>query len=51
MLRVNISDVGIITVKNVDYCCVIRSISKYEAINILENLGFEDRGYVQKILS
>ena len=44
MLRVNISDIAIITVKNVDYCCIIHSISKSEAINLLENSVLEDRG-------
>ena len=37
MLIVNISDIAIITVKNVDYCCIIHNISKYEAIHLLEN--------------
>ena len=35
MLNVDISDTAIITVKNVDYRCIIRNISKTEAINIL----------------
>ena len=34
MLSVNISGIAIITVKNVDYCCVIRNIRKSEAINL-----------------
>ena len=37
MLSVNISDISIITVKNVDYRCIIHNISKSEAINLLEN--------------
>ena len=37
MLIVNISDIEIITVKNVDYCCIIHNVSKYEAIHLLEN--------------
>ena len=32
MLSVNISDTAIIIVKNVDYCCIIHSISKSEPI-------------------
>ena len=32
MLCLNISDIAIITVKNVDYCCIIHNISKSEAI-------------------
>ena len=51
MLSVNISDVVIITVKNVDYRCIIYDISKSEAINLLKSAVLEDRGYIQKILS
>ena len=38
MLSVNISGIAIITVKNVDYRCIIHNISKSEAINLLKNL-------------
>ena len=37
----NINDIAIITVKNVDYCCIIHN-SKSEAINLLENSMLED---------
>ena len=46
MLSVNISDVTIITVKNVDYRCITHSISKSEAINLSKNSVLEDRGYI-----
>ena len=46
MLSVNISDITIITVKNVDYRGIIHNISKSEAINLLENSVLEDRGYI-----
>ena len=48
MLSFNISDIAIITVKNIDYCCIIHNISKSEAINLLENSVLEDRGYLSK---
>ena len=48
MLSVNISDIAIITVKNVDYCCFLHNISKSEAINLLENSILEDHGYIKK---
>ena len=35
MLIVNIRDIAIITIKKVDYCCIIHKISKSEAINLL----------------
>ena len=37
MLTVNISDIAIITVNNTDYRCIVHNISKFEAINLLEN--------------
>ena len=46
MLSVNISNVAIIIIKNVDYCCIIHSISRSEAINLFENSVFENCGYI-----
>ena len=37
ILSLNISDIAIITIKNVDYGCIVHNISKSEAINLLEN--------------
>ena len=37
MLSVNISDIAIISIKNIDYCCIIHNISKSKAINWIEN--------------
>ena len=45
MLCLNLSDVAIITVKSVDYRCIIHGISKSGAINLLENL-LDDRRYI-----
>ena len=47
MLCLNITDIVIITVKNVDYHCIMYNISKSEAINLLENSVLEDRGYIK----
>ena len=46
MLSVNISDIAIITVKNVDYRCIIYKISKSKAINLLKNCVLENCGYI-----
>ena len=48
MLSVKISDIAIITVKYVDYRCIIHNISQFEAINLLKNSVLEDRGYIYK---
>ena len=42
----DVSDIAIITVKNVDYRCIIHTISKSEAHNLLKNSVLEDRGYI-----
>ena len=36
---------AIITVKNVDYCCIIHKIKKSGAINLLENSVLENLGF------
>ena len=46
ILCLNISDIATITVKNVDYRCIIHNISKSEAINLLENPVLKDCGCI-----
>ena len=42
----NISDIAIMTVKIVDYRCIMYNISKSKAISLLENYMLEDRRYM-----
>ena len=44
----NITDIAIITIKNIDYCCIIHNVSKYTAINFSKHSVLEDRGYISK---
>ena len=46
MLSVNIHDIAVIIAKGGDYCCIIHDIRKSEAINLLKNSVFENRGYI-----
>ena len=46
MLCLNISDIAVITVKNVDYRCIMYNINKSEAIHLLENSIIKDPGYL-----
>ena len=46
MLSININDIVIITVKNVDYRCIMYKISKSEAINLLRKFFLKDRWYI-----
>ena len=46
ILSVNKSNIALITVKNVDYHCIIHEISKAEAINFLESSVLENFGFV-----
>ena len=41
----NIRGIAIITVKHVDYRCIVYNISKSEIINLLENSVLEDHDY------
>ena len=46
MLCLNISNVAIITVKNVDYCCIIHNNVKSEATDLLKNSVPVVQGYL-----
>ena len=51
MMCLNISNIAIITFKEVDYRCIMYNISKSKAINLLENYMLEDREYIKKNLA
>lgn len=42
----DLSDITIITVKSIDYCCIFNDIIKSDVIHFLENSVFDDRGYI-----
>ena len=44
-------DILIITVKNIDYRCIIHNITKSEVINLSESSVLEDRVHIKKIFS
>ena len=46
MLSVNMSNIAIITVKNVDYYCIIHNLSKSEATSLLKKSVLKDRVYI-----
>ena len=46
----NITDIAIITIKNIDYCCIIHNVSKSTATNFSKHSVLEDRGYISKWL-
>ena len=48
MLSVNVNDVAIITIKNVDYRCIIHNIDKSEANDLLKKSLLDHRGYIYK---
>ena len=50
MLSVDISDIAIITLKNVDYRCIIYNISKSEAINLLKIFFLKIMGIYKNIV-
>ena len=38
MMSMNLSDIAILNIKSADYPCIIRGISKSEAINLMQNI-------------
>ena len=46
ILSVNLNDIAIVTIKNVDYHCIIHNISKSKAIKLLEDPVLENGGYI-----
>ena len=42
VLSVNVSNIATITVKNIDYLCIVHNISRSEAINLFKNSVVED---------
>ena len=47
ILSINaISDIAIITIENVDYCCIIYNITSSEVISLLKNYVLENRGNI-----
>ena len=37
MMSMNLSDIAILHIKGFDYRCIVRGISKYNAINLMQN--------------
>ena len=46
ILSLSMSDIAIITVKNIDCYCIVYYINKSEAINLSKNSLLEDHGYI-----
>ena len=38
MMAMNLSNIAILNIKSAHYCCIIISISKSEAINLMQNI-------------
>ena len=47
MMRSDTDNVDIITVKGVDYSCIIYYVCKYDTIHLLENFVLDDCGFIQ----
>ena len=39
----NLSDIPILKIKNVDYCCIITGVSKSETINLMQNIYLTEK--------
>ena len=43
MMSMNLSDIGILRIQGVDYCCIINGISQSEAIALLNNTDLNEK--------
>ena len=43
MMYMNLCNIDILSIKGVDYCCIISRISKSEAIKLLQNVGLTEK--------
>ena len=37
MMSINLDDIAALNIQGIDYCCMIKGISKSEAVNLLQN--------------
>ena len=44
MMSMNLSDIAILNIRGVDYCCIISRISKGEAVNLLQKADLNEKG-------
>ena len=50
-MSINLSNIAVLNINGVDYCCVIKGISKSEVINLLQKADLnEKRGTLQNII-
>ena len=43
MISINHSDMAILNIQGVDYCCIISRIIKSEAINLMQNIDLTEK--------
>ena len=49
MMSVNLGNIAILNIKGSDYRCIISLISKYEAINLIQNADLTKKSVKYKI--
>ena len=43
IMCMNLNDIYILNIKGVDYCCIIRRLSKSESINLIQNIDLTEK--------
>ena len=46
MMSMNLSNIAILNMQGVDYCCIIDGISKSEAINLMQNIDLTEKSVI-----
>ena len=44
MMSMNLSDITILNINGVDYCCIITGITKSETVNLLQKTDLNEKG-------
>ena len=46
MMSMNLSNIAILNIQGVDYCCIIDRISESEAINLMQNIDLTEKSVI-----
>ena len=46
MMSMNLSNIAILNMQGVDYCCIIDGISKSETINLMQNIDLTEKSVI-----
>ena len=42
-MSINLNDIAILDINSVDYCCIFRGVTKFKAVNLLQNADLNQK--------